>query len=274
MALQSHDLSTFEYLDAFEQILGNTRVVLMPFLEPVGQVVQSYRGSAHTFTPRDEAAAVNLQDEFIPFKHKSGVFSYFNDRSANNHLDAPDSADFSGISTTDAVFSLGAWILPTLAGTEQAILAKYDVAGTLREYKLTLTSSEIPRLELFDESITDSAASVAAPATAAVTINAWSSIIATYNGAGGNPGFAGSSMTLVMYTNGVADTGTVAGSGADDYVDMEDTATLPTIGCADDSAAPTIEFEGRIALPFWCAKELSAIEASRIHEIGRRLLGV
>lgn len=274
MPLQAHDKSTFEYLDSLLNILGSTRVVLLPFLTAVGQVVQSYGGSAHTFTPRDEATALNLEDEFIPYKHKGGVFSYFNDRSVNNHLDAPDSADFEGGSGTDAAFSVGAWVMPHVAGTEQAILAKYDVAGNLREYKLTLDSSEIPTFELFDESIADAAAAVQAPATAAVTINEWSSIIATYNGAGGNPGFAGSSMTFVMYTNGAADTGTVAGTGDDDYVDMEDTGTLPTIGCADDSAAPTIEFEGRIALPFWCGKELSAIEASRIHEIGRRLIGV
>lgn len=274
MPLQAHDKATFEYLEDFARILGSTRDVLIPFLEAVGQVVNSYDGSAHIFTPNDEATALNLEDEFIPYKHKGGVFSYFIDRSVNNHLSAPDSADFSGISTTDAAFSLGAWVLPQVAGTEQAILAKYDVAGTLREYKLTLNASEIPRLELFDESVTDANASVAAPATSAVTINQWASVIATYNGAGGNPGFAGSSMTIVMYTDGVADTGTVAGAGSDDYVDMEDTATPPMIGAADDTAAPTIEFEGRIALPFWTGKELSAVEVGQIHEIGRRLLGI
>lgn len=267
---------TFEDLDAIIALLGSTRTVFWPFLENVGSVVQSYEESVHDLTSRDEAAARTLEAEFIPHQHEGGVFSYFIDRSTNNHLAVgADHADFSAISGgVDAAFSVGAWCLPRLAGTQQMLFAKYDVAGTLREWQLGLDASEQILFELFDESIVDANAAVTAPGATALTLNEWAFVVGTYNGAGGAPGYSGSSMTLVVYLNGVADTGAVAGSGTDAYVDMEDIATIPLIGAADDSAAPTFEWEGRIALPFICGKELSASEVSQLYGIGRRLLGV
>jgi hypothetical protein len=217
-----------------------------------------------------------LEAEFIPHQHESGVFSYFFDRSVNNHLAVgADHDDFSAISGgVDAAFSVGAFCLPRLAGAQQTLWAKYDVAGTLREWQLGLDASEQIQFELFDESVADANAAVTAPGATALTLNEWSSVVGTYGGQGGAPGFAGSSMSLAVYLRGVADTGTVAGSGADDYVDMENTATIPLIGAADDSAAPTFEWEGRIALAFVCGKELSASEVSQFDALGRRLLGV
>ncbi len=272
---QERHYGTFEDLDSILAILGSTRVVFLPFLTAVGAVVQSYGGSAHDFSPSDEAGDVNLEDEFIPYKHEGGVFSYFFDRSANNHLEGVDHADFSHVSAGDDLpFSIGAFVLPRLAGTKQTIFGKYDVAGAAREYALRLDASEKIEFELFDESIADANAAVTAPGDTALTINVWSSVIATYNGAGGNPGLGASSMTLVTYLNGIDDTGTVVGAGGDDYVDMEDLAGPPMIGAADDQAAPTFEFEGRIALPFITGKELSAAEVSEINAIGRRILGL
>lgn len=266
---------TFDLLDQMVAILGTTRTVFMPFLSPLGQVVQSYKGSVHDFTPSDETGGVNLEDEFIPYKHAGGVFSYFFDRSANNHLAGVDHGDFSAISGgVDAAFSVGAWCLPRLAGTQQTLLAKYDVAGTLREWQLGLDASEQIAFELFDESIADADAAVIAPGATALSLNEWAFVVATYGGQGGAPGFAGSAMSLAVYLNGAVDTGVVAGTGADDYVDMEDTATPPLIGAADDQAAPTFEWEGRIALPFVCGKALSATEVAEIDRLGRRLSGL
>ncbi len=262
-------------LDALLAILGATRVVLIPGLETIGQVVQSYGGNVHDFTPSDEGGGVNLEDEFIPVKHQGGVFSYFYDRSVNNHLAGTDHADFSAISGgVDAPFSVGAFCLPRLAGTQQTLLAKYDVAGTLREWQLGLSAAELINFELFDESVADADAAVSAPGQTALTLNQWSSVIATYGGEGGNPGFSGSAMSLAVYLNGAVDTGVVAGSGADDYVDMEDTATPPLIGAADDQAAPTFEFEGRIGIAFVCGKAVTAAEVGEIDRLGRALLGL
>ncbi len=269
------NIRTFDLLDQIAAILGSTRSVLMPFLTPVGQVVQSYEESVHDFTPSDELGGVSLEDEFIPFKHPGGVFSYFIDRSTNNHLAGADHGDFSAISGgVDAAFSAGAFILPRLAGTQQTIWGKYDVAGTLREWQLGLSAAELINFELFDESVVDANAAVVAPGLTTLPLNQFSFVCGTYGGQGGAPGFAGSGMSLAVYLNGVVDTGVVAGTGTDDYVDMEDTATPPLIGAADDQAAPTFEWEGRIALPFVCGKELSATEVGEIDRLGRRLLGL
>ncbi len=272
---QERAYRTFEDLDSILTLLGSTRTVFFPFLAGVGSVVQSYGESVHDLSPSDEGGDVALEAEFIPYKHAGGLFSYFFDRSVNNNLEGVDHADFSAISGgVDAPFSVGAFCLPRLAGTQQTLFAKYDVAGVAREWALRLDASEQIEFELFDESIADANAAVTAPGATALTLNEWSSAVATYGGQGGAPGFSGSAMSLAVYLNGVLDTGTVAGSGGDDYEDMENLGGPPMVGCADDQAAPTFEFEGRIALPFICGKELSAGEVAQINALGRRLLGL
>jgi len=272
---QTTHYRSLEDLNSILTILGSTRTVFFPFLTAVGQVVQSYGESVHDLTPSDEAGNVNLEDEFIPFKHEGGVFSYFFDRSTNNNLEGVDAGDFSGISGgIDAAFSVGAWCHPRLAGTQQTIFAKYDVAGAAREWQLRLSAAELINFELFDESVADANAAVTAPGLTTLSLNQWSFVVGTYGGQGGAPGFGGSSMSLIVYLNGVADTGVVAGSGTDDYVDMEDLAAPPMVGCADDQAAPTFEFEGRLALPFITGQQLSASQVQEIHGIGSRLLGL
>lgn len=269
------NVRTFDLLDQMATILGSTRTILLPCLASVAQVVQSYGEDVHDFTPSDAGGGVALEAEFIPFRHVGGIFSYFFDRSVDNHLAGTDHVDFSAISGgVDAPFSVGAFCLPRLAGTQQTLWAKYDVAGTLREWRLGLDATEQIEFELFDESVADADAAVTAPGATALALNQWASVIGTYGGQGGAPGYGGSAMSLAVYLNGADDTGVVAGSGGDNYVDMEDTATPPLIGAADDQAAPTFEWEGRIALPFVCGKELSAAEAAEIDRLGRLLLGL
>lgn len=263
------NIRTLDLLDQMLTILGTTRTVLLPFMADRGTLVQSYGASVHDFT-----APAALQTEFMPYQHPGGALSYYFDRALDNHLGGADHADFSGISGgVDAAFSIGAWCQPRLAGAQQTLMAKYDVAGTLREWQLGLSAAELINFELFDESIADANAAVSAPGLTALTLNQFAFVVATYGGEGGAPGFAGSTMTLAVYLNGVSDTGTVAGSGTDDYVDMENLAVPPMIGAADDAASPTFEFDGRIALPFICGKALSASEVGEIHILGRRLLG-
>ena len=261
-------------LNSLVSILGTTRTVFWPFLESVGSVVDSYGENAHILQPSDEGGAVVLESQFIPVRYPSGIHSYFIDRSQNNHLNTADSANFSHSAGTDAAFSVGAWIFPTLAGTLQDIMAKFDIAGAAREWRFTLSAAELLGFHLFDESVTDANAAVEAPGSTTLPINEWSFAVGTYGGQGGNPGFSGSSMSLIVYLNGVADTGTVAGTGSDDYVDMEDLGAPLMVGAGDDQAAPVNEFEGRLALPFQCGKALSATEVASIYEIGRRLIGL
>ena len=268
------NLRTFDILDQMAAVLGSVRTTIWPFLESVDSEIRSYAESVHVLTSSDGAARL-LEAEFSPVQHPGGIHSYNIVRGDSNHLAGTDDDDFSPVvGAVDVAFSVGAWVMPTLAGTQQTLLAKFDVAGSLREWQLGLSAAELINFELFDESIADANASVAAPGTTALTLNQWAFVVATYGGQGGLPGFAASTMTLTVYLNGADDTGTVAGSGADAYVDMENTATLLMVAAADDTAGPTFELEGRIALPFICGRELSATQVSELHSLGRRLLGL
>ncbi|KKL68495.1 hypothetical protein LCGC14_2124420 [marine sediment metagenome] len=266
---QGQTLPTFALLDQILTVLGSTKTSLWPIVESTGSIIRTYGEAAHIFTMTDGGTG-----GFLPAQHVGMIQSYHFDETDSQHGAGEDHADFSFAGGTDAAFSVGAWVNRDVAGAEQAILAKYDVAGTLREWKFGITSGNKVQLELFDESIADANAAVQAPGATSLTLNTWQFVVATYGGEGGAPGFSGSSMTMVIYLDGAADTGTVAGTGTDAYEDMEDTATPVMLGAADDTAGATIEMDGRIALPFITGKALSAAEVVTIQGIGKTLLGL
>ena len=267
--LGSKAIKTYALLDQFLTVLGSTKTSFWPLIENTGAIVRTYGESAHIFTMTDGGSG-----GFIPVQHVGLVQSYHFDKTDSMHGAGEGHADLSFGGGTEAAFSVGAWVNRDVAGAEQAILAKYDVAGTLREWKFGVTSGNKAQLELFDESIADANAAVQAPGATSLTLNTWQFVVVTYNGAGGAPGFDGSAMTLTVYLDGIDDTGTVAGTGTDIYEDMEDTATPLMLGAADDTAAPTIEFDGRIALPFICGKKLTQANVTTLLGIGQTLLGV
>lgn len=265
--LQDRPHNGLEDLDSIVSILGTTRTTFFPLLEGEGVNLESYRNESENLVPTEI-----LGEGFQPVRHAGGIHSYFFQRAADAHLAGNDAANYSQFGGTDAAFSVGAWVLPTLTGTQQTILSKYDVAGTLREYQFYLDASENFILELFDESITDANAAVLATSGSTLTVQTWAFVVIVYNGEGGAPGSSGT--TFAAYLNGVDDVAVVSGTGSDGYVDMEDTATPFMIGAADDTAAPTFEFEGRIALPFVCGQALSVQDVAQLYGLGRRLLGL
>lgn len=245
--------------------LGSTRSVLFPFLEQEGSNLESYDETSENLTAKEI-----LGVGFSPIKYERGIHSYFFQRSAEAHLAGNDAAVYSGGSgSTDAAWSVGAWIFPTLLGTQQTILSKYNEAGTLREYQFLLNSSNKAVFEWFDESLADGVTITADVASAA---NTWESIIITSDGAGGT-GAAG--FAQLLYKNGAVDSSAaIADTGGNIYEDMEDSATPLLIGATGTTAAPLFLWEGRIALPFMCGKTLTATEVLTIHNSGQRLLGL
>ncbi len=266
MPLEPGDSSikTFDLLDQIVTVLGSTKTSLWPLVESTGSIVRTYGESAHIFTMTDGGSG-----GFLPVQHVGLIQSYHFDKTDSMHGAGEDHADFSFAGGTDAAFSVGAWVNRDMAGAEQGILAKYDVAGSLREWKLELDIANKIYLELYDESLDDT---VTSTGDTALTLNKWQFVVATYGGEGGNPGKSG--MTMPLYLDGVAETETIADGGGNVYEDMEDTATPLMLGAADDTAAPTIEMDGRIALPFVCGKKLSAAEVAALYGIGRTLLGL
>jgi hypothetical protein len=251
-------------LDQMLTILGSTKTSFWPLVESTGTIVRTYGESAHIFTMTDGGVA-----GFIPVQHAGFIQSYHFDKTDAMHGAGEDHADFSFDGGTDAAFSVGAWVNRDVAGAEQAILAKYDAVGNLREWKFTIDGSNKIALELYDEDLDDT---VTSTGDTSLTLNKWQLVIATYGGEGGTPGKVG--MTMPLYLDGVAESETIADGGGNVYQDMEDTATPLMLGAADDTGGPTIEFDGRIALPFLCGKKLTAANVATLYSLGQKLLGL
>lgn len=256
-------LTTFKLLDDMIAILGSTKASLWPMLESTGSVIRTYEESVHYFTMTDSGAL-----GFYPYRHAGGVHSYHFLKSDDQHGAGEDHGDFefNGAegppATTDLPFSVGAWVWQDVQGAQATILAKYDVAGAAREWQYYVSAANVPTLELYDENAN---ADETGPADTALTLNQWHFVAFTYDGAQDDPG-------VTFYLDGAADgTGTTE-TGA--YVAMQSSATPLMLGAADDTAAPTNEFNGRIALPFITGAELAAADIAALYGIGARLLGI
>lgn len=254
---------TFGDLDAIVDILGSVKTTFWPFLESQGQIVRSYREADHILIPSDESAARSLEAEFEPFQHPSGIYSYYNVNSTNNHFLGVDHNDFSfGNGTTDDPFSLGAWVF-TRGAVTATLLSKYrTTATTAQEWRLSYLPTGLLEFVIFDESAN---AGWTATSTTTLIRPDWNFLVATYDGNESSP-------SLQVYGNGISDLDTLAESGS--YVAMENLTTPMLVGARNITTAPTQEVDGRLALPFICGKELSAAEVGRLYTLGRRLLSI
>ena len=260
-------IRTFALLDQFIAVLGATKPTLFPFLETVGGgtagncKIESYKGATHFVQAVDEVPnAITLENEFSPYIHGGGVGSYSLDAGGSQYLQGEDSTDYEF--AANAAFSVGACILPTDI-TSVAVLAKYD-ANVQREWKLGLDSNSKIELESFDE--TNDHSRIGAGDTA-VTINQWSFICATTDG-------ADLDASQSFYLNGVADgSGNTASNAA--YASQPGTTAKLAIGAAHATTPALTEiFSGRIALPFICGKELSAANVLTLYGIIKTLLSL
>ena len=252
---------TFTQLDKIVTILGSTRTFFWPFLESTGTLIQSYKNEDESLTATDGGS-----DGFHPYLHPGGVHSLHFEAGDDQHLEGADAANLSQFGGTDAAFSLGCFFyIDSGTGT---LIAKYDVAGTAREYKLDFAAGPDLRFVMYDES-QDKEEGV--QTTAALNTRQWYFGIATYSGVGGEPG-VGAGQGVILYVDGAAVTDTDIDDNG--YVDMEDLGCPLMIGATDDQAAPASEFTGRIALPFITGKALSAAEVATLYGLGRTLIGI
>jgi len=253
---------TFRALDRIMATLGATTSSLWPFLEATGILVSGL--SVGDLIPSETAGAAEaLEDDFAPTKHGGEVYSYHFHPTGDHHMAGIDHANFSfGNGTIDSALSVGAWILPNAVSTN-VIIAKYDSAGNLEEWRLFIDSSAKLSLELHDAS---ASATEIATSTSALVVGRSHFVVASYDGAQAAP-------EVNLYVDGVlANDGSTAESGA--YVAMEATAAPLTVGCSGVTAVPVAEFHGRIALPFVTGKALAAAEVLALDENYRLLLGV
>lgn len=252
---------TFRALSTMMGILGTTKPSLWPFLEKTGTLVSGL--SVGDLIPSETAGAAEaLEDDFAPFAHAGGVHSYHFHPTGDHHLAGIDHNNYSfGDGTVDSPFSVGAWIIPNAIVTN-VIIAKYDSAGNLEEWRLFIDSNGKLSLELHDAS---ASATEIAVSTAALALGRQHFVVATYDGGETSP-------VVNLYVDGVlASDGTTAETGA--YVAMENTAAPLTVGCSGVTATPVAEFHGRIALPFVTGKALTAAEVTTLFKLGATLLG-
>lgn len=239
-------------------ILGTTKTSLWPFWEKTGTLV-SCIGVGDLTSSETAAAAEALEDDFSPLLLPCGLYSYHFHPTGDHHLAGIDHANYTFVATP---FSVGCWIRPN-AIASNVMLAKYDSAGNLEEWRFWIDANGKLDLELHDASASTTEIAVS---DAALTIAQLQFVVATYDGTPATP-------TVWLYVDGAAvNDGTTTETGA--FVDMEDTAAPLTIGCGGVTALPTTEFHGRMAMPFITGKALTAAEVVQLRDIMRPMVGI
>lgn len=245
-------------LNSIMTILGTTKASLWPFWENTGIVVTSI-GPSDLIPSETAGAAEALEDDFAPIQLPSGLYSYHFSNLEDQHLAGLDHASYSFVG---AAFSVGCWMRPSTI-LNNTMLAKYDSAGNLEEYRFWIDAAGKLDMELHDAS---ESASEIAISDSALTINQMQFVVATYDGTSATP-------AVWLYVNGAAvNDGSTTETGA--FAAMEDTASPLTIGCSGVTALPVNEFEGRMAMPFLTGKELTAAEVVQLRDITRPMVGI
>lgn len=243
-------------------VLGTTKPSLWPFAEATGTLVSGI--SPGDLIPSETAGAAEaLEDDFSPLLLPCGLYSLHFHPTGDHHLAGIDHANYSfGDGSVDSAMSLGAWIRPN-AIASNTIIAKYDSAGNLEEYRLWIDADGKLDLELHDAS---ASATEIAVSDSALTVGQWVHVVATYDGGETAP-------DVRLYVNGAAvNDGSTTESGS--YTAMENTAAPLTIGCGGVTATPTTEFHGRIALPFLCGKQLTAANVQTLYSYTAPMVGI
>jgi hypothetical protein len=254
-----YNRGTEGFLNDILTVLGTTKTSLWPFWEATGQLVTGI-GAGDLIPSETAGAAEDLEHDFAPLKLPCGLYSYHFHPTGDHHLAGVDDASYSFAG--DTAFSVGAWIRPNKIASN-TVVAKYDAAGTVREWRLWIGAGGLLTFELYDESADTSEI---ASSTAALTAGQWQHVVAAYDGTAATP-------EVYLYVNGSAvNDGSTVEAGA--YVGLEDTAAPLTIGCSGTTAAPANEFHGRIALPFVTGKKLTAANVTSLYGLTASMVGI
>jgi len=246
-------------INAILTILGTTKRSFWPFMEMYGPLVTGI-GVGDLIPSETAGAPEDLDDDFSPAPLGlawTPPYSYHFHPTGDHHLAGIDHADYSFGS---APFSVGVWMQPN-AIVNNTMLAKYDVAGTDREFRFWIDATSKLDLELYDDTANASEIAVGP----LVTQGQWQWAVATMDGVLITP-------TLTLYVNGVAVTSVTTETGL--FIDIIPGATPLTIGCSGVTAVPTNEFHGRMAMPFLTGKCLTAAEITELYAIMNPIVGL
>lgn len=251
--------STWALLNELHSILGANGTI-WPFWELTGQLIV---GSITNAVPQLAGVGTDISS-WTPRPLNLSSLNAYRNLTSNAHLTAGDDNNYSfGNATLDTPFTLGMWIAPSDI-TSVALMAKYNAAGTAREWAWRIGSASKMTLELYDESADTTEI---ATANTALSMNQMVFVAVTYDGGETSP-------VINFYVNGVQDGGDGSSVETGAYVAMENTATPLLIGASGTSAAITEQFTGWLALPFLSQSALTAAQIQSIYDITSQMVGI
>lgn len=160
--------------------------------------------------------------------------SFYTDN--DEYLNVGDDPGFSWDDSGAAPWSVCVWIEVVETAAIQTVIAKYDVQGTDREWKIILDAAEKMELALFDEADDKESTNITDAALSA----GWHFVVHTYDSTGGATAL--SDTNSIWYVDGVVVAESQTNDG--DYTNMVAGATDVTIGGYNTGAAVANFFQG------------------------------
>ena len=244
-------------------ILGTTGVIF-----PIGDT-DDENGARTTFTTRGEVQAEFTYSEAItsfstpPTFEGPGSIPIVTWDGIDEEADSTEENAY--WSRVSAAFSVGVWINPVDA-TSAAFLTKFDTVGNTREWVFSTNASDFVSLTLYDENVAANP-TIETTSDAAMTENAWTFVVATYDGTANASG-------IDLYDNGSLAASTDTDDAA--FLALEDLGG--TMKLAHLNATPANLFDGSMAGgplgPFFTQIQLTADQVLRLYQLGRTALGV
>ena len=176
--------------------------------------------------------------------------SFYTDN--DEYLTVGDDPAFSWDDTGANPWSVCVWMEVVETAAIQTVIAKYNVQGTDREWKIILDAAEKMELALFDEADDKESTNITDAALSA----GWHFVAHTYDSTGGATAL--SDTNSIWYVDGVAVAESQTNDG--DYTGMVAGATDVTIGGYNTGAAIANFFQGDMGIVWIEDVELSATQ--------------
>ena len=245
------------FANRIRQIVGDANVV---------RLIVPARADTTTTTDLSKNAATCTWDATIAARLSQQGLGYKQTfASASSQFGSlPDAADLSfGTGTADSAFSIVVLANVTDTAADRVLFAKYNVAGTLREYALLVNGvGDTLQLNLYDESADTQPLRTS---DAAITMGATHLFTSTYDGTGGATAANG----VLLYSDASAIASTATNNAG--YVAMENTAAIASVGSLAAAVAGT---DGTILMTLLCSVALSATQLTQIKTAVNEFFGL
>ena len=235
--------------------IGGTGMTILPLIDPnhggLGTAFSTIGDEQVTFTWNEAVADFDTAPSF------QGIFPVVTFNDTDEEADTPDAAFWT---RALAAATWGAWI--NLTGSRSTVLAKYDGSGSQREFYFWVDANLKPELVLVDEDDAVSPnATISSMADAALSLNTWIFVLATYDGSADASG-------INLYVDGAL----VASTDTDDanFASMRDkTAVVNSANLGGDNFFDGM-MAGGSAGPFFDITEWSADQVLRYFQLMRK----